>query len=162
MTKPVVGVIGNAYLLHERFNVQLTGEKNLRALAEVADAIPVMFAGAPDIADADALLGVVDGVLLTGARANVHPSYFDTEPDVAYEPYDEARDALALTLIKLCVARNVPRLRCLPGLSGNERRVWRVTASGDPGYTGTDEPSNAENGNRRSSSGPYRGVRGSP
>ncbi|MGI9452250.1 MAG: gamma-glutamyl-gamma-aminobutyrate hydrolase family protein [Geminicoccaceae bacterium] len=108
MTKPVVGVIGNAFLLHDRFNVQLTGEKNLRALAEVAGALPVMFAGAPDITDADALLDVVDGVLLTGARANVHPSYFDTEPDLAYEPYDEARDALALTLTRLCVTRGVP------------------------------------------------------
>jgi len=108
MTKPVVGVIGNAFFLHDRFNVQLTGERNFRALAEIAKATPVMFAGAPDITDASALLDVVDGILLTGARANVHPSYFDTEPNVAYEPYDQARDALALTLIDMCVAKGIP------------------------------------------------------
>lgn len=108
MTKPVVGVIGNAHLLHDRFNVQLVGEKNLRAVAEVAGALPVMFAGAPDITDLAALMEVVDGILMTGARANVHPSHFDTDPHVAYEPYDEARDALALTLIDACVAKGIP------------------------------------------------------
>ena len=35
MKKPVVGVIGNAYLLENRFAVQLVGERNLRAVAEV-------------------------------------------------------------------------------------------------------------------------------
>jgi putative glutamine amidotransferase len=108
MTKPVVGVIGNSFLLHQTFNVQLVGEKNLRALADVAGALPLMFAGAPDITDLDALLAVVDGILLTGARANVHPSYFNTEPDAAYEPYDQPRDALALELVRACVARAIP------------------------------------------------------
>jgi putative glutamine amidotransferase len=108
MTKPVVGVIGNSFLLHETFKVQLVGEKNLRALADVAGALPLMFAGAPDVTDLDALLETVDGILLTGARANVHPSYFKTEPQPAYEPYDEARDALALALVRACVAKAVP------------------------------------------------------
>ena len=108
MTKPVVGVICNAHFLHDRFNIQMVGERNLRAVAEVADALPMMFAGAPDITDLDALLSVVDGILLTGARANVHPTLFDTEPDIAYEPYDEARDGLALKLVRACVERAVP------------------------------------------------------
>jgi putative glutamine amidotransferase len=108
MTKPVVGVIGNAYLLDNRFAVQLVGERNLRAVAEVTGALPMMFAGAADITNIDALLDVVDGVLLTGARANVHPARFRVEPHVAHEPYDERRDALALPLIEACVARGVP------------------------------------------------------
>jgi len=108
MTKPVVGVIGNAYLLDSRFAVQLVGERNLRAVAEVTGALPVMFAGAADITNIDALLDVVDGVLLTGARANVHPTRFRAEPHIAHEPYDERRDALALPLIEVCVARGVP------------------------------------------------------
>jgi putative glutamine amidotransferase len=54
------------------------------------------------------LLEVVDGVLLTGARANVHPTRFQTEAHPKHEPYDEARDALALTLVEVCVARGVP------------------------------------------------------
>jgi putative glutamine amidotransferase len=108
MKRPVVGVIANAHRVENRFTVQQTGEKNLRAVAEVAGALPVMFAGAPDITDIGALLEVVDGVLLTGARANVHPARFQTEPHPGHEPYDEGRDALALALIEVCVAKGVP------------------------------------------------------
>jgi len=108
MSRPVVGVIGNAHLVENRFTVQLVGEKNLRAVAEVANALPVMFAGAPDITDIGALLDVVDGILLTGARANVHPTRFSVEPHPAHEPYDEARDDMALALTEICVARGVP------------------------------------------------------
>jgi putative glutamine amidotransferase len=77
-------------------------------VADVAGALPLMFAGAPDITDIGALLDAVDGVLLTGARANVHPTRFNTDPHPAHEPYDEARDAVALPLIEACVAHGVP------------------------------------------------------
>ena len=108
MSKPVVGVIGNARVLESRFPAQVVGEKNLRAVADVAGALPVMFAGVPDITDVAALLDVVDGVLLTGARANVHPTRFRAEPAPAYEPYDENRDTVALSLSEACVERGVP------------------------------------------------------
>src|SRR5262245_6373665 len=94
MKRPVVGVIGNAHRIENRFNVQGVGERSLRAVAEVADALPLMFASAADITDLGGLLDVVDGVMLTGARANVHPSRFRTEPHAKHEPYDESRDAL--------------------------------------------------------------------
>src|SRR5882757_8206385 len=106
--KPVVGVIGNALLVENRYTVQHVGERNLRAVAEVTGALPLMFAGCPNMTDIDALLATVDGVLLTGARANVHPSRFGTEPDARHEPFDDARDALALALIEVCVACGVP------------------------------------------------------
>src|SRR5262249_20140913 len=82
----------------------------LRALAEVAGATPVIFAGAPELTDVSALLELVDGVLLTGARANVHPAYFYAKPHPKHEPYDQRRDALALRLIEVCVAQGVPLL----------------------------------------------------
>jgi len=107
-SKPVVGVIGNAHVVNDRHNVQLVGQRNLRAVAEVAGALPLMFAGTPDITDIDALLGAVDGILLTGARANVHPTHFGVEADPKHEPYDEARDAMALRLIEACVERGMP------------------------------------------------------
>jgi len=108
MTRPVVGVIANAHLVENRFTVQAVGERTLRAVAEVVGALPLMFAGAPDIMDIGTLLETVDGVLLTGARANVHPTRFRAKPHPGHEPYDEARDAVALALIEVCVARGVP------------------------------------------------------
>ena len=110
MRKPVVGVIGNGHRIENRFIVQAVGERNLRAIADVAGALPLMFATEPGVTDISTLLEVVDGIVLTGARANVHPTRFRTEPHPSHEPYDEARDALALSLIEECVARGVPML----------------------------------------------------
>ncbi|HET9903825.1 MAG TPA: gamma-glutamyl-gamma-aminobutyrate hydrolase family protein [Xanthobacteraceae bacterium] len=110
MKRPVIGVIGNVEIVENRFPAHRVGERNLRAVAEVAGALPLMFAGCPEITDIGALLEAVDGVLLTGARANVHPRRFGVAPDPRHEPYDERRDALALPLIEACVARGVPLL----------------------------------------------------
>ena len=110
MKRPVVGVIGNAYSIENRFLTQLVGEANLRAIVDVTGAFPVVFAGTSDITDIETLLDVVDGIMLTGARANVHPSHFDEEPHPAYEPYDEGRDSLALNLCRACVEKAVPLL----------------------------------------------------
>jgi putative glutamine amidotransferase len=108
MHRPVVGVIGNGHLIDERFAVQGVGERSLRAVAEVAGALPVMFAGAPEFTHVPALLELLDGVLLTGARANVHPTRWYAEPHPRHEPYDERRDTLALALIEACVDSGVP------------------------------------------------------
>jgi putative glutamine amidotransferase len=106
--KPVVGVIGSAHLIEGKFAAQRVGERNLRAVAETAGALPLIFAGIPEITDIGALLDTVDGILLAGARANVHPSRFGHDAHPSSEPYDEARDALAIDLIEVCVARGVP------------------------------------------------------
>src|ERR1700753_4237517 len=116
MRRPVVGVIGRAPQCDNRFAIQMVGERNLRALADVAGALPVMFAGFPDITDIGALLDTVDGILLTGARANVHPTRFKTEPCVKHEPYDIHRDEVALALSEACVARGIPLFGICRGL----------------------------------------------
>src|ERR1700681_4921013 len=116
MRRLVVGVIGNAYRIEDRFATQMVGERNLRAVAEVAGALPLMFAATPDITDVGALLDAVDGVVLTGARAHVHPAPVGTEPDSRHEPYDLHRDDLALALSEACVARGVPLFGICRGL----------------------------------------------
>ena len=116
MKRPVVGVIGNAHRIENRFNVQAASERSMRAVAEVAGALPLMFASAPEITDIGGLLEVVDGVVLTGARANVHPTRFRTDPHPKHEPYDESRDALALALVEACVARGMPIFGICRGL----------------------------------------------
>src|ERR1700732_4948950 len=102
MTKkrPVVGVIGSAHQVEGRFTAQRVGERPLRAVAETAGALPLIFAGTPEITDIGALLDTVDGILLTGARANVHPSHFGHQEHPAHEPYDRNRHPIALELIE--------------------------------------------------------------
>jgi putative glutamine amidotransferase len=116
MRRPVVGVIANAHRIEDRFATQMTGERPLRAVADVAGALPLMFAGSPEITDIGALLDAVDGIMLTGARANVHPTRFRTEPDAKHEPYDILRDDVALALSEACVARGVPLFGICRGL----------------------------------------------
>ena len=116
MPRPLVGVIGHAHLVNDRYPAQLVGEKNLRAVVDVADALPVMFAGAPDITDIGSLLDAVDGVLLTGGRSNVHPARFNVEPHPSHEPYDEDRDAVALRVTEACVERGMPILGLCRGI----------------------------------------------
>jgi putative glutamine amidotransferase len=108
MKRPVVGVIGSAHIVENRFPAQRAGERNLMAVHDVVGALPLIFAGDPALTDIDALLDAVDGVLLTGARANVHPEHFGADEHPSYEPYDRRRDALALALVKTCVERGVP------------------------------------------------------
>ena len=116
MSRPIVGVIGSRYLINERGAAQRVGEKNLRAVAEVADALPVMFAGAPDITDIASLLDAVDGILLTGGRANVHPTHFNVEPHPSHEPYDQDRDEVALGTVAACVEQGIPILGVCRGI----------------------------------------------
>src|SRR5262249_11426631 len=116
MKKPVVGVIGNSHRVENRFQVQMVGERNLRAVAEVCGGLPLMFAGSADITDIGALLDVVDGIVLTGARANVHPTRFNVDPCEKHEPYDIHRDEVALALSLACVARGIPLFGICPGL----------------------------------------------
>ena len=116
MKRPVVGVIASEHLAENRFAAQRVGERNLRAVAEVAGALPIIFAGCPAITEIGALLDTVDGILLTGGRANVHPSRFGVEPHPRHEPYDMRRDALALALAQACVERGVPLFGICRGL----------------------------------------------
>ncbi|MGY4308390.1 putative glutamine amidotransferase [Bradyrhizobium sp. USDA 4369] len=116
MKRPVVGVIGNSHRVENRFTVQMVGERNLSAVAEVAGALPLMFAGVPEITDIAALLDIVDGVVLTGARANVHPTRFNAEPSLKHEPYDIHRDEVALQLSEACVSRGIPLFGICRGL----------------------------------------------
>ena len=116
MSKPIVGVIGSRDPYSDRPTTQRVGERNLRAVVDVTDALPMMFAGAPEITDIGALLEAVDGILLTGGRANIHPTHFDVEHHPSHEPYDLGRDAVALQLVKACIAKGVPILGLCRGI----------------------------------------------
>jgi putative glutamine amidotransferase len=116
MRKPVVGVTANTHQIENRIPGQMSGERSLYAVAEVAEAQPLVIPSLPNIVDIPALLDVVDGVLLTGGRANVHPTRYGAEPHKSYEPYDENRDSVALALIDACVARGLPIFGICRGL----------------------------------------------
>jgi putative glutamine amidotransferase len=85
------------------------GDKYARAIQVGAQAQPLMFPLAEPHSIGD-LLAMVDGVMLTGSPANVHPSHFSetvTDPSL---PLDPARDELTFALVEACVREGVPLL----------------------------------------------------
>ena len=87
----------------------ILGDKYARVVKESVGAQPVMFPLA-DAAQVAQLLALVDGVMLTGSPANVHPSHFGEDVADSSLPLDPQRDALTLELVRACVAQSVPLL----------------------------------------------------
>ncbi|MEO6625233.1 MAG: gamma-glutamyl-gamma-aminobutyrate hydrolase family protein [Burkholderiaceae bacterium] len=91
------------------------GDKYARAVTQSVRAQPVLFplAGSAQIVG---LIGLVDGVLLTGSPSNVHPSHFDQGVADPSLPLDPDRDGLTLALVRACVEQAVPLLGVCRGL----------------------------------------------
>ncbi|MBB5752517.1 gamma-glutamyl-gamma-aminobutyrate hydrolase family protein [Prosthecomicrobium pneumaticum] len=90
-------------------------ESYLRGVTAGLGGVPVIVPSLGDAIDLDALLARVDGVLVTGSRSNVHPALYGAEPEPRAEPYDPARDATTLPLIRKALARGVPLLAICRG-----------------------------------------------
>lgn len=106
-TRPLVGLPADTQLQHGHL-FHSVGDKYLRAVAEVADCLPVMIPALADAVDLDHVLAHLDGVLMTGAVSNVHPPRYGETPSVDHEPYDLLRDDLTLALIRRCLERAIP------------------------------------------------------
>ncbi|WP_018181449.1 gamma-glutamyl-gamma-aminobutyrate hydrolase family protein [Kaistia granuli] len=90
-------------------------ETYVKAVLAGAGGIPVIVPSLGEALDIEALLDRVDGVLVTGSRSNVHPELYGATVDARTEPYDPARDATSLPLIRAAIARGVPLLAICRG-----------------------------------------------
>jgi putative glutamine amidotransferase len=82
---------------------------------QLVHAVPVLIPANGPTADIETLLEHVDGIMLTGSRSNVHPSYYDGPPHAEGTWEDMARDSTTLPLIRAAVARGVPVLAICRG-----------------------------------------------
>jgi putative glutamine amidotransferase len=108
MSRPVIGIIGNAHLLNDEYPVQAVGVSNIAAVAELTGAIPLIVPALPAVGAIGDLIEACDGFVLTGGRPNVHPSHWGEEPTEKHGAFDPDRDAVTLPLIRACVAKGVP------------------------------------------------------
>jgi putative glutamine amidotransferase len=108
--RPVVGIIGNSYALHDRYPVHAGGTMNSEAVADVAGALPLIVPADPRYVSVEDLLALCDGFLLTGGRPNVHPSEYGEDETPAHGAFDRGRDAVVLPLVRACVERGQPFL----------------------------------------------------
>ena len=115
MLKPLVAVTTDVKEF-DGYTWHATPEQYLKAVLTASNVLPVQVPSFGDEIDLDSLLAQVDGVLITGARSNVHPSLYGTEPTDRHEPYDERRDATSLPLIRKAIEKGVPLLAVCRGI----------------------------------------------
>lgn len=108
MSRPIIGIIGNAHLINDQYPVQAVGVHNIEAVAELTGAIPLMVPALPRVGAISDLIEACAGFVFTGGRPNVHPSHWGEEPTEKHGTFDPDRDAVTLPLIRECVARGVP------------------------------------------------------
>ena len=113
--RPVIGIIGNHYLINDEYPAHACGEMNTDAVAQVCDAIPMVVPADPKLIDIHELVDLCDGFVFTGGRPNVHPKEYGEELTPAHGDMDERRDGLALPLIRLLVERGQPFLAICRG-----------------------------------------------
>ncbi|WP_368184023.1 gamma-glutamyl-gamma-aminobutyrate hydrolase family protein [Aestuariibius sp. HNIBRBA575] len=108
--RPVIGIIGNSYLINDEYPTHAGGTMNSCAISHVSNCAPMIIPASPDVVQVDELLSICDGFLFTGGRPNVHPSEYGEAETEAHGDFDRGRDAITLPLIRACVERGQPIL----------------------------------------------------
>jgi putative glutamine amidotransferase len=79
-------------------------------------AVPLLIPPIGSRLDLNALLDRVDGVFIPGGLTNVHPSRYGRPATEQDGPFDQARDATTLPLIRAVLARGTPLFMTCRGL----------------------------------------------
>src|SRR5471030_2526014 len=117
MSKPLVIVPACVKQLgaHASHTAQL---KYVGAVVAGAHCMPLILPALGDVADLagmlDTVMDAAHGVMLTGSPSNVHPSRYG-ELALGEQPFDPARDATTLPLIRAVLARGMPLLAVCRG-----------------------------------------------
>jgi putative glutamine amidotransferase len=115
MTQPLVAISSDVRHF-DNYTWHAVPQQYVEAAIAGAGVLPMMLPNLGDRVDFDGLLSRVDGVVVTGSKTNVHPDLYGGEATEANGPYDPARDATTLPLIRKAVERGVPLLAICRGI----------------------------------------------
>jgi putative glutamine amidotransferase len=90
-------------------------KKYVEAVVVGAACAPLIVPALGDVLELETMLGACDGIMLTGAASNVHPSHYAEDVRDPSLPQDPARDATTLPLIRAAVRRGIPILAICRG-----------------------------------------------
>ena len=110
MSRPVIGIIGNAFLINDQYPAQAAGTMNIEAVARVCDALPLIVPAMPQALAIEDLMATFDGFIFTGGRPNVHPEEYGHRETERHGAFDRDRDRLSLPLIRASVEAGLPVL----------------------------------------------------
>lgn len=108
MSRPVIGIIGNSYLINDEYPAHAVGKMNTEAVATVCDALPLLVPSDPAVVDVADLMATCHGFVFTGGRPNVHPEEYGHTETEAHGAFDRERDRLAIPLIQACIEAGQP------------------------------------------------------
>ncbi|MEA2935591.1 MAG: putative glutamine amidotransferase [Variibacter sp.] len=111
---PLVAVVGDLQTVgdQKRYTCDVIP---VDTLARVIPAVPLVVPALGSRLPIDALLGRVDGLFVSGGLTNIHPSEYGREADEDMGPFDRARDATVIPLIRAALARGTPLLMTCRG-----------------------------------------------
>ena len=108
MLSPLIGVSGCAIQEETDRYYFKVGDKYVNAVAEAADATPLVIPPLGPRLDLDLLLDRLDGLFLTGSPSNVEPGHYDGPAFRETTARDPLRDATTLPLIRRAIERGLP------------------------------------------------------
>lgn len=91
-------------------------QQYVAAAATGAQVTPLLVPALGDAMELDAVLEAVHGVMATGSKSNVYPALYGGDASEANGPYDHARDATSLPLIRGAIERGIPVLAICRGM----------------------------------------------
>jgi len=113
--RPVVGIPASV-IVPERLPVHMASAKYVDVVTRAIGAIPFIVPSIGAGYDFDELLSLLDGILLTGGRANIEPHHYEGPDHPPGEIRDPARDATVLPLVRAAIDRGVPVLGVCRGI----------------------------------------------
>jgi len=107
--KPLIGISTNELTnFNGRQISHSTGLRYVNSVAQFSNVIPILIPSNIKDEDLDSLLMKIDGLVLTGGRANIEPHHFGGSPFPPDESIDVGRDEIVLKMIPKCVDLGVP------------------------------------------------------
>jgi putative glutamine amidotransferase len=115
MPSPIIAIPADTREI-EGYYWHATPQQYVNAVVKGAGATAIVIPALESGNDIDAILDRVDGVLISGSRSNVHPSLYGGDASEQNGPYDPARDATSMELIRRAIDRGVPLLAICRGI----------------------------------------------
>lgn len=115
MSKPIIAIHADIRSL-DGAEWHAAQTQYLAAALKVADVMSFIVPAFEEGNDIDAILDRVDGLLVSGSATNVHPSLYGVEAKESDGPFDPARDATSLPLIRRAIDRGVPMMAICRGI----------------------------------------------
>ncbi len=92
----------------EGYRVHATGSNCVESVERFSQCVPIVLPALADRIDVENFARRIDGLLLTGGRANIEPHHYGGDPFPDDEYIDPCRDHTALPLVRACVKSEVP------------------------------------------------------